>query len=790
MITGAKKAKANAVQILLGVVLLAVVAFVVWNVFQIFTNTERDRANRDVVAGIRLLSSELTTLVRDATSGSEEAFDTLEQNISKMDADWKALQRDLGEETSDGSLRSMDKSWNIVKGNAETILRNKDTILYLHKVAATLRQTLPELQQELIQVVDTLIEGRAPGDQVAKAQEQAWLAERIGRNIDKMLAGGSDAEQAADQFNHDANLFGRVLEGMKSGDRVLGITAVNNRAARKSLEVISERFEFVSGEVQAIFESTPALFSARQANDGILDESAGLLNEITGLTETIDALPAQRQLTMRTALLGSALIVLILVLMGVISWASTRKSFRETTEANNRNQEAILRLLDEISDLADGDLTSHATVTEDFTGAIADSINYAIDQLRILVSRIVDTAENVSAATNETRATALQLSEASEHQAQEILGASAAINQMAVTIDQVSTNASESAVVAERSVSIAKKGGEVVRDTITGMDTIREQIQDTSKRIKRLGESSQEIGDIVSLINEIADQTNILALNAAIQASMAGEAGRGFAVVADEVQGLAERSASATKQIASLVKTIQTDTNEAVNSMEQTTTQVVKGAELAHNAGGALEEIEKVSADLAELIQDISTAARQQAKTAGHVSGTMNVIQEISSQTLAGASATATSIGELADMAVDMRNSVSGFKLPDMPVVSMSGGFVKSGLTPEEDPAEIGLDDHSLPGAPENIEGTTEQPQSSPYDQLQVESLSMEDVEPDSQEFAALAEDTADSPSSETFADETLPDISDSDLLVSDTDLDSDDESEFVVDLETDDKRS
>ncbi|MCP3906497.1 MAG: methyl-accepting chemotaxis protein, partial [Oceanicoccus sp.] len=260
---------------------------------------------------------------------------------------------------------------------------------------------------------------------------------------------------------------------------------------------------------------------------------------------------------------------------------------------------------------------------------------------------------------------ALHLAEASEHQAQEIAGASAAVNEMAVTIDQVSSNAAESAGVAERSVAIANTGAEVVQNTINGMDNIREQIQETSKRIKRLGESSQEIGDIVSLINDIADQTNILALNAAIQASMAGDAGRGFAVVADEVQRLAERSSAATKQIGALVKTIQSDTNEAVISMEQTTAEVVRGARLAQDAGTALEEIEEVSQELAELIQNISNAARQQASSAGHISNTMNVIQEITSQTSSGTTATAQSIGNLADMANELRESVAGFKLPE-----------------------------------------------------------------------------------------------------------------------------
>ena len=342
----------------------------------------------------------------------------------------------------------------------------------------------------------------------------------------------------------------------------------------------------------------------------------------------------------------------------------TREQLEEQASQNERNQAAILQLLDELADLAEGDLTVHASVTENFTGAIADSINFAIDQLRGLVSNINGLSHQVAKAVDGTQDTASKLALASESHAKEIGASSKAINEMAVSIDQVSSNAAESAAVAERAVEIANNGAEVVQDTIIGMDTIRGQIQETSKRIKRLGESSQEIGDIVSLINDIADQTNILSLNAAIQASMAGDAGRGFAVVADEVQRLAERSSAATKQIAALVKTIQTDTNEAVISMEQTTSEVVGGAKRAQDAGVALEEIEGVSTSLAELIQNISNAARQQAVSAGHVSNTMNVIQEITGQTANSSEITAKNISELASMATQMRNSVEGFKLP------------------------------------------------------------------------------------------------------------------------------
>lgn len=336
---------------------------------------------------------------------------------------------------------------------------------------------------------------------------------------------------------------------------------------------------------------------------------------------------------------------------------------RQIQEENERNQMAILRLLDELGDLAEGDLTVSATVSEDFTGAIADSVNFAIDQLRQLVMVINNTAEQVSQSSERTQLKAVELAKASEHQAQEIAGVSASINEMAVSIDKVSNNATESAIVAERSVDIAYNGAEVVQRSIEGMNVIRNQIQETSKRIKRLGESSQEIGDIVSLINDIADQTNVLALNAAIQASMAGEAGRGFAVVADEVQRLAERSAKATKQIETLVKTIQADTNEAVMSMESTTSEVVRGTRLAKDAGEALEEVQNVSNTLSDLIQNISNAAQQQAESAGHISNTMTIIQDITSQTSSGTLATARSVGELNEMAGALQESVTGFKI-------------------------------------------------------------------------------------------------------------------------------
>jgi twitching motility protein PilJ len=370
-----------------------------------------------------------------------------------------------------------------------------------------------------------------------------------------------------------------------------------------------------------------------------------------------------RQLPIGLLVLG-LVSLLVLSLLHAMS-GNIRKTLEMQAGKNERNQEAILRLLDELSSLADGDLTVQATVTEDITGAIADSINYAIEALRELVTTITGSAVSLDAAAKQTQASAGHLAKASVAQSKQVALASESVAAMAASTEEVSGNAERSADVARHSVDVAHKGGEAVRRTIDGMNAIRETIQETSKRIKRLGESSQEIGNIVELINDIAEQTNILALNASIQASMAGEAGRGFAVVADEVQRLAERAANATKQIEVLVRTIQADTNEAVVSMERSTTDVVGGALLAENAGAALEEIEQVSNQIASLVQNISASSRQQASAAQNISRTMGVLREISSQTAENSATTSGSVGKLAELSAQLRKSVAGFRLPD-----------------------------------------------------------------------------------------------------------------------------
>ena len=380
---------------------------------------------------------------------------------------------------------------------------------------------------------------------------------------------------------------------------------------------------------------------------------------MSGGAETVDG-------RLLLALVTGALILVLLMVVAYQRAGDFRDVATLQAQQNERNQQAILRLLDELSNLADGDLTVQATVTEDITGAIADSINYAIEALRDLVTTVNESSILVDAAAKQTEAASQHLVRASETQTKHATAASKSIGQVVAAIGEVSGNAERCSDVTHHSVDVAHKGGEAVRRTIEGMNTIRETIQDTSKRIKRLGESSQEIGNIVALIEEIAEQTNILALNASIEASRAGEAGRGFAVVADEVQKLAERSSYATKQIEVLVSTIQSDTNEAVIAMERSTTDVVGGSLLAENAGAALVEIEQVSHQIANLVRNISTSSKGQTLVVAKIASNMKVLREISSKATASTAATSSAISKLSQLASQLRKTVSGFVLPDV----------------------------------------------------------------------------------------------------------------------------
>ncbi len=635
--------------------------------YQLTQNSKKDTENIREIKEFQSVSKSALFFSRKIAAGDPVAIEALSSTIESMD-DRVNLLLEADDYTKDELSTEFEATvnyWRSIKSNSAIMSEVEASINLLNASSEKLDDSASTAQKIINGTVEDLVKRGASNIQINALHKQETLLREMAQHLGGFSTEVQPSSKSFDLYRASLANFDKNHRALLNGDVTTNLRGLSDTGSRNKVIAISNLVEGVRTAEPYIINSVEAMLLARDAQEKIISSFEGLQFTLDDLSVGIEGLGAKRFPQLYHILITLLCFVLCLIFTIYFTRQTSQDLIEREHEENESTQAAILRLLDELADLADGDLTVTTTVSEDFTGAIADSVNYTIDQLRQLVSRINSTAVQVSGAAQESQQTALHLAEASDHQAQEIAGASAAINEMAVTIDQVSANAAESALVASKSVSIANNGAKLVQNTIHGMDTIREQIQDTSKRIKRLGESSQEIGDIVSLINDIADQTNILALNAAIQASMAGDAGRGFAVVADEVQRLAERSAAATKQIESLVKTIQTDTNEAVISMEQTTTEVVGGARLAQDAGVALEEIEGVSANLAELIQNISNAARQQASSAGHISNTMNVIQEITSQTSAGTGATAQSIGELADMALELRESVAGFKLPD-----------------------------------------------------------------------------------------------------------------------------
>ena len=675
---GSQQRESQALITILVVLLVASLLILFFNfIFANIRNNE-DRGAIGATTDIQVRSQQIAKFAAEAANGNLAAFDELLRTRDEIQVRVNALRKGSLDTDKfvavpkiernvevDPALKKLEAAWAKVRTSASKILERKSNVDAFASTAVRFSQKIGPLSVRSDQLVKTLADQRSPQEQIYVAGRQVAIAERLNRRLTEVQAAGENAPTARDGFQRDAQMFNRVLDGLQNGNPEFNINAVNNAQGQEILKEVKDIYTEIASYVEQILKGSDDVFEVKQASDDLFLDSGTLLINAQQVSNQFNDQPTKRLFpSVAAALVCGLLAAICVVALLLLIYRDQQRRYKVTADLNQRNQEAILRLLDEMGSLAEGDLTVRATVTEDITGAIADSINFAVEALRSLVTTINETAVQVAAAAQETQATAMHLAEAAEQQAQQITSASAAINEIAVSIDEVSKNSAESADVAQRSVQIAGKGAAIVRQTIQGMDNIRDQIQETSKRIKRLGESSQEIGSMVELINDIAEQTNILALNAAIQAASAGDAGRGFAVVADEVQRLAERASNATKRIETLVQTIQSDTNEAVTSMEQTTTEVVAGARLAEDAGLALGEIEKVSNDLADLIQNISQASRLQSSAATNISATMNVIQEITSQTSLGASQTAESIGNLAQLAADLRRSVADFKLP------------------------------------------------------------------------------------------------------------------------------
>ena len=656
-------------------VLLVATSYFVWQNYRSSTYGAQYIAD---AGQLRMLSQRLGKASLQGLLGNPEAF---KQVRSSRDAFAEILQRlqnggtvrgvtvPPSPESTRPALQTLAQQWQGTQQNAGTLLRDQANLIGLGKAVAQVNESNPRLLDLAEQVQTRELRSGASTREISASGELVMLTQRLAKNANALLAGETIDPEVAFLLGKDTNVFRATLEGLRKGSAALRLPATRDAQTAAKLDELGQAFKGYRDAVASILGNMQRLVAAKRAAHAIYGDSEKLLASSERLANGYAAHLAGD----KTIYLIAALVVLMVFVLALMAYAFVqeerlRREQAETQEAtvkrqNDQNQEAILRLMNEMQTFAEGDLTVHATVSEDITGAIADSVNFAVEELRTLVGRINTAVAQVTSATESAQHTSTQLLAAAERQSQEIRNTGTQVLGMARAINQVSASATESANVARASLAAAEKGQQAVHNAISGMNEIRDHIQETAKRIKRLGESSQEIGEIVELISDITEQTNVLALNAAIQAASAGEAGRGFTVVAEEVQRLAERSGEATKQIGAIVRTIQTDTQDAVSAMEKSTQGVVEGARLSDAAGQALTEIGEVSRNLAALIENISRTTQSQAKAAGAVAVSMRNILGITEQTTEGTKRTAASVGQIAGLARGLSGSVANFKL-------------------------------------------------------------------------------------------------------------------------------
>jgi twitching motility protein PilJ len=627
-------------------------------------------------------SQRLAKSVSQALIGSAQAFPEVRESAEVLARNVRGLKN--GDAAMSAAPGAVQAALDTVLPLVDRAEKNANTVLAQQKILTQVGQALRSINRQssdLLEVAETVsslkLQQDASPAELSAVGQLVMLTQRIGKSANEFLTMEGVSPEAVFLLGKDLNSFKEIGQGLLDGNAELRLPGTRDAQTKERLGALLKQYEETRTQAGAILGNLQGLVSAREAQVAIVNDSEPLRKGLETIQDQLGSETGFSGLNLLALLLSAGLLlaggagILRLYVRDQTQRAALAETQRleaerqeqEAKRVNDANQAAILRLMNELQSVAEGDLTQQATVTEDITGAIADSVNYTVEELRSLVSQVQGTVGRVTDTTEQVEATSTELMAASSEQLREIRDTGESVLQMAGRINDVSAQAQETALVARQSLDAAESGLRAVQNTIGGMNSIRDQIQDTSKRIKRLGESSQEIGEITELISDITEQTNVLALNAAIQAASAGEAGRGFSVVAEEVQRLAERSGDATRQIAALVKTIQTDTQDAVGAMERSTQGVVEGTKLTDAAGTALNEIDRVTRRLSDLIGQISTQALSEAQSANVVAANIQHIFAVTEQTGEGTRSTAQMVRELSRTAEELKQSVARFKI-------------------------------------------------------------------------------------------------------------------------------
>ena len=659
---------------ILGIVLVILMLLLMATLAISEQQTRHHAAHSELISRMQMHHLHLSRVAQQALMGNASAFTQLQDSQRQLNQYIDLLSQGggyrnlkiapLSDLALSLSLDAYHSHWQHEQKQINVILNHQDSLIKLGNNIRAISIT----QSQLIKFIDELIHHMQQignlSHEIRGMEALKSHVRNITRNVNTILPNEFLMAEIAKQLAQDYAQIAAITQNLIQGNNALISVANKNETIQDLLSHVhallrkfDDHMNVIQKEIAAVLPSKLAIHEIANKNEAILSMTSELDDEIQehGLyvDSIIDAL---------IYILGAG-VALTLIFFARLLQQSSRNQALASKHEVDKTQKAIHKLLSDMRKIADGDLTVRTNVTHPTTGAIADAINYTIEELHTLVEQVNQATALVVKSSDQAQYVSSGLLNAAQQQSFRIEETTLAVVGMMESITEISDLATESARVAKQSLMTAEKGTTAVRESIAGMNEIRTHIQDTSKRIKRLGESSQEIGEIVALITDITDQTNVLALNVALQATAAGEAGHGFTVIAQEVQRLAERSAEASKQISELIVTIQGDTQDAIEAMERSTLGVAKGTKRSDAAGRALEEIEEVSKQLAQLVANIFDITHTQTQTANTVVANMEEILHITRQNTQGTLQTTASIRQITGFASELKASVSNFKV-------------------------------------------------------------------------------------------------------------------------------